>query len=145
MLFLLLIIQHAFAENTTLAIFNSWNVFSPPVTFTWPDLTKPDSVKPIAHFDNPDGIWFRWGCSVVYHGKMIMIGGMPDGAAPPKFLYEIDNCQVTKTNHRLPYDMGSHVCAVHNDKINVCGSGTKVTKAYTKQLTHYFIPKYMSH
>jgi len=122
---LLLLLSHAFAasHNKTLAIFNSWNDFSPPVTFSWPDSTKPDSLKSIAHFENPDGIWFRWGCSVVYHGKMIMIGGMPDGAPSPKYLYEIDDCQAKRTNHQLPYGMASHVCAVHDDKINVCGSG----------------------
>ena len=60
---------------------------------------------------------------MTYRGDMLFIGGLPEGEVePPKIIYRVEDCKLTKTNHSLPFVMAGHVCSVHNDKVYICGS-----------------------
>ena len=115
MLFIFLF-RYVLGENKTVAVFNSWKFDNPPVKLTW-ESDQPDYLIDIKEFENPDGIWFRWGCSVLYHGKMIMIGGEPDAAPSPKWIYEISNCQITRTQYEVPFGMARILSFLSSDRL----------------------------
>ena len=55
---LILLFHYVFAENTTVAGFNSWKFENPPIKLTW-ESNQPDHMKDIKEFENADGIWSK--------------------------------------------------------------------------------------
>ena len=120
-LILALVTARSFSAGSSVAIFNGWKMQNKPIKFSWAPGNNETSNE-IDTFENDDYFQVKWSCSVVYNKQMLIIGGMPVGADPPKVAYQIEDCGITATDIELPWAMGGHNCAVNNDKLYICSS-----------------------
>jgi len=120
-LILTLVTARSFSAGSSVAIFNGWKMQNKPIKFSWAPGNNETSNE-IDTFENDDYFQVKWSCSVVYNKQMLIIGGMPVGADPPKVAYQIEDCGITATDIELPWAMGGHNCAVNNEKLYICSS-----------------------